>query len=106
MVCLFREKPSARPHSCRNPVKGYVSLGEVKEQSARMHEIEGCFFKRVANDVVFANLKIRKIEGFQESRVNVSRDHAPVWPALPTQPLHHRTTSSSDVQAPPALSDA
>jgi hypothetical protein len=105
VIGLFRHKPATWFYGCRHSVKGNVSLRQVKKQSACVNEIELAFLEGITDHVVLPHVEIRQIESVQEPRIDISRDHATIWPDLAAQPLDNRATTGSDLQAPPTIRD-
>jgi hypothetical protein len=86
-VCLLHEQPAARLERGDQPVEGSVPFRKVDQNGAGVHEVKCSPLKFVAHDVVATHFEIRKVERFQEPRVDIGGHHAPRRAYSPAEPF-------------------
>jgi hypothetical protein len=72
------------------------------QQKARVYQIEGCFFDWIPDDIVLPNLQRSVPIGLQVASVDVGRDDMAQRRDAFGQPAGNRSTTGSDLEAPPA----
>src|SRR4029453_11869771 len=100
-VEFFADEPASRLERRDQPLKNIITLGQMDQDHAGVHEIERSLRERVASDVVAKDLEARDVQSFEESDIDV-RHHNPSGGAdALTEPPRNRSPATSDLQTVP-----
>src|SRR5580692_975351 len=103
---LLRQNPAPGSERRHEPAKNLVSIWQMAENQAEMHEIEFRLRERIGCNVVPTDFQIRSAQLFEESRVDVGRKHAPAAADAVAEPRCDASSPSPDFQAMPTAVDA